>query len=83
MEGVLKRANNTEFGLASGVFTKDINKALYVADNLQAGTVFINTYNKTDVAAPFGGFKQSGFGKDLGMLLFGFHIGSMFRTNKS
>ncbi|PVD24205.1 hypothetical protein C0Q70_14675 [Pomacea canaliculata] len=66
VEGVLKRANNTEFGLASGVFTKDINKALYVADNLQAGTVFINTYNKTDVAAPFGGFKQSGFGKDLG-----------------
>jgi acyl-CoA reductase-like NAD-dependent aldehyde dehydrogenase len=48
------------------VFTKDINKALYVADTLQAGTVFINTYNKTDVAQPFGGFKQSGFGKDLG-----------------
>eukprot|EP00058_Branchiostoma_floridae_P001920 XP_002587408.1 hypothetical protein BRAFLDRAFT_290865 [Branchiostoma floridae] len=66
IDGMLKSANNTEFGLASGVFTKDINKALYVADNLQAGTVFVNTYNKTDVAAPFGGFKQSGFGKDLG-----------------
>ena len=66
MDGVIKRANNTEFGLASGVFTKDINKALYVADNIEAGTVFVNTYNKTDVAAPFGGFKQSGFGKDLG-----------------
>ncbi|XP_076447488.1 cytosolic 10-formyltetrahydrofolate dehydrogenase-like isoform X2 [Babylonia areolata] len=66
VEGVLRRANNTEFGLASGVFSKDINKALHVADSLQAGTVFINTYNKTDVAAPFGGFKQSGFGKDLG-----------------
>ena len=39
---------------------------MYVADRLEAGTVFINTYNKTDVAAPFGGFKQSGFGKDLG-----------------
>ncbi len=50
----------------AGVFTKDISKALYVADRLEAGTVFINTYNKTDVAAPFGGFKQSGFGKDLG-----------------
>ena len=36
------------------------------ADKIDAGTVFINTYNKTDVAAPFGGFKQSGFGKDLG-----------------
>ncbi|XP_050412601.1 cytosolic 10-formyltetrahydrofolate dehydrogenase isoform X2 [Patella vulgata] len=66
IDGMLQRANNTEFGLASGVFTKDVNKALYVADNLQAGTVFVNTYNKTDVAAPFGGFKQSGFGKDLG-----------------
>uniref|UniRef100_A0A8D1W8E1 10-formyltetrahydrofolate dehydrogenase n=1 Tax=Sus scrofa TaxID=9823 RepID=A0A8D1W8E1_PIG len=66
MDTVLSRANATEFGLASGVFTRDINKALYVSDKLEAGTVFINTYNKTDVAAPFGGFKQSGFGKDLG-----------------
>ncbi|XP_063797267.1 cytosolic 10-formyltetrahydrofolate dehydrogenase [Pseudophryne corroboree] len=66
IDGVLKRANDTEFGLASGVFTKDIGKALYVSEKLQAGTVFVNTYNKTDVAAPFGGFKQSGFGKDLG-----------------
>jgi delta 1-pyrroline-5-carboxylate dehydrogenase len=64
---VLQRANNTEYGLASGVFTRDINKAMYVSDKLEAGTVFINTYNKTDVAAPFGGMKQSGFGKDLGM----------------
>lgn len=66
VEGVLRRANNTEYGLASGVFTKDISKAMYVSEKLEAGTVFINTYNKTDVAAPFGGFKQSGFGKDLG-----------------
>ena len=66
VDAVLSRANATEFGLASGVFTRDINKALYVSDKLQAGTVFVNTYNKTDVAAPFGGFKQSGFGKDLG-----------------
>jgi len=41
-------------------------QALRVADGLDAGTCFVNTYNKTDVAAPFGGFKQSGFGKDLG-----------------
>ncbi|XP_059965300.1 cytosolic 10-formyltetrahydrofolate dehydrogenase isoform X1 [Mesoplodon densirostris] len=66
VDAVLSRANATEFGLASGVFTRDINKALYVSDKLEAGTVFVNTYNKTDVAAPFGGFKQSGFGKDLG-----------------
>lgn len=80
VDAVLSRANATEFGLASGVFTRDINKALYVSDKLQAGTVFVNTYNKTDVAAPFGGFKQSGFGKDLGNrtlsvgLLFGKHL---------
>ncbi|MBZ3882818.1 Mitochondrial 10-formyltetrahydrofolate dehydrogenase [Sciurus carolinensis] len=70
IDGVLQRANNTEYGLASGVFTRDINKAMYVSEKLEAGTVFINTYNKTDVAAPFGGVKQSGFGKDLG--LYGF-----------
>ncbi len=63
---MIRRANDTEFGLASGVFTKDINKALYVSEKIEAGTCFVNTYNKTDVAAPFGGFKQSGFGKDLG-----------------
>nr|XP_057943277.1 mitochondrial 10-formyltetrahydrofolate dehydrogenase-like isoform X2 [Doryrhamphus excisus] len=66
VDGVLQRANDTEYGLASGVFTADINKAMYVSEHLEAGTVFINTYNKTDVASPFGGFKQSGFGKDLG-----------------
>ncbi|XP_040003073.1 mitochondrial 10-formyltetrahydrofolate dehydrogenase [Xiphias gladius] len=66
VDGVLQRANDTEYGLASGVFTRDINKAMYVSERLEAGTVFVNTYNKTDVAAPFGGFKQSGFGKDLG-----------------
>ena len=66
VDGVIRRANDTEYGLASGVFTNDINKALYVSEKIQAGTCFINCYNKTDVAAPFGGFKQSGFGKDLG-----------------
>ncbi|XP_068238222.1 cytosolic 10-formyltetrahydrofolate dehydrogenase isoform X1 [Palaemon carinicauda] len=66
VEEVIARANNTEFGLASGVMTKDISKALLVSEKLDAGTCFVNTYNKTDVAAPFGGFKQSGFGKDLG-----------------
>ncbi|XP_071440241.1 cytosolic 10-formyltetrahydrofolate dehydrogenase [Hetaerina americana] len=64
---LIHRANNTEYALAAGVFTTNINRALLVADKIEAGTVFINTYNKTDVASPFGGFKQSGFGKDLGM----------------
>ena len=42
IEGVVKRANNTEYGLASGVFTKDVNKALYVSEHLDAGTCFVN-----------------------------------------
>uniref|UniRef100_A0A914HVA2 10-formyltetrahydrofolate dehydrogenase n=1 Tax=Globodera rostochiensis TaxID=31243 RepID=A0A914HVA2_GLORO len=66
IELVIERANRTEFGLAGGVFSKDISRALRVARQLRCGTVFLNTYQKTDVAAPFGGFKQSGFGKDLG-----------------
>lgn len=66
MDDVIRRANNTEYGLASGVFTRDVSRALQFAERIDAGTVFVNTYNKTDVAAPFGGFKQSGFGKDLG-----------------
>ncbi|EDW25564.1 GL26664 [Drosophila persimilis] len=66
IDSVMQRANSTEYGLASGVFTKDISKALSFADRIEAGTVFVNVYNKTDVAAPFGGFKQSGYGKDLG-----------------
>lgn len=65
-DALVQRANATEYGLASGVFTNDIRKAMLFADKVEAGTVFVNTYNKTDVAAPFGGFKQSGFGKDLG-----------------
>ena len=63
---VVRRANNTEFGLAGGVLTNDFSKAMSVAERLDCGTCFVNTYNKTDVAAPFGGFKMSGFGKDMG-----------------
>lgn len=63
---VVRRANATEFGLAGGVLTNDFSKAMSVAERLDCGTCFVNTYNKTDVAAPFGGFKMSGFGKDMG-----------------
>ena len=52
-------------------------QALYVTDHCQAGTVFVNTYNKTDVAAPFGGFKQSGYGKDLGEFTCSYDDGSL------
>jgi len=66
IDEVIERANRTEFGLAGGVFSRDTNLALRVARRIKAGTIFVNNYQKTDVAAPFGGFKQSGFGKDLG-----------------
>lgn len=66
IEKVVRRANAVEFGLACGIFTKDLSRALRVSDLLEGGTCFVNVWNKTDVAAPFGGFKQSGFGKDLG-----------------
>ncbi|KAF2070024.1 hypothetical protein CYY_008655 [Polysphondylium violaceum] len=66
VDEVLKRANDTEYGLAAGVFTKDINLALQVGNKLKAGSVWINQYNMVNIQAPFGGYKQSGIGKDLG-----------------
>ncbi len=59
-------ANDTEFGLAAGVWTQDVKKAHRVARRIRAGTVWINTYNFYDPAMPFGGYKSSGFGRDLG-----------------
>jgi aldehyde dehydrogenase (NAD+) len=59
-------ANQTIYGLAAGIWTKDITKAIKVARAVRAGTVWVNTYNLYDSAASFGGFKQSGFGRDLG-----------------
>ena len=58
-------ANDSPRGLAAGVWTRDIKKAHYGARKLQAGTVWINTYNVYDTAAPFGGYKQSGFGREM------------------
>jgi aldehyde dehydrogenase (NAD+) len=60
-------ANDSPYGLAAGVWTRDIKKAHYVARKLEAGTVWVNTYNVYDTAAPFGGYKQSGFGREMGV----------------
>ncbi len=65
-DDVIARANDTEFGLAAGVFTKDIQRAHRVIDQLQAGTCWINTYNLTPIEMPFGGYKKSGMGRENG-----------------
>ena len=63
---VISQANNTKYGLAAAVWTKDISKAHQMAHHLRAGTVWVNCYDALDSAAPFGGFKQSGIGRELG-----------------
>ncbi len=67
VEEAIARANDSAYGLAAAVWTRDIKKAHYVARRLQAGTVWVNTYNVYDTAAPFGGYKQSGFGREMSM----------------
>src|SRR5271166_4433978 len=66
VDEVIDRANNTIYGLAAAVWTRDIGKAHAIANNVRAGTVWVNCYNAFDAAAPFGGFKQSGIGRELG-----------------
>ncbi|MGB0904875.1 MAG: aldehyde dehydrogenase family protein, partial [Mangrovicoccus sp.] len=63
-EEVLRRANDTEFGLAAGVFTRDLARAHRVAAGFEAGTCWINTYNLTPIEMPFGGVKASGVGRE-------------------
>ncbi|MEX0717356.1 MAG: aldehyde dehydrogenase family protein [Planctomycetaceae bacterium] len=66
IDEVVKRANDTFYGLAAAVWTRDIGKAHRIADDVKAGTVWVNCYDVFDAAAPFGGFKMSGIGRELG-----------------
>ncbi len=66
LDEVIERANKSIYGLAAAVWTRDITKAHAIAHNVRAGTVWVNCYDVFDAAAPFGGFKQSGLGRELG-----------------
>lgn len=66
LDEVAERANATTYGLAAAVWTRDIGKAHAIANRVRAGTVWVNCYNMVDAASPFGGFKQSGIGRELG-----------------
>lgn len=66
MDEVIERANDSDYGLAAAVFTKDIDKANYIVQGLRAGTVWVNTYNALSAQTPFGGYKMSGHGRENG-----------------
>merc|ERR1719481_1467634 len=66
VEEVVERANNNTYGLAAAVFTSSIDNANYISASLRAGTVWVNCYNVLHVQGPFGGFKMSGVGRELG-----------------
>ncbi|XP_034833680.1 aldehyde dehydrogenase, mitochondrial isoform X1 [Maniola hyperantus] len=66
MDELLERANNSEYGLAAAVFSKDIDRVNYLVQGLRAGTVWVNDYNVFGAQVPFGGYKQSGLGRENG-----------------
>merc|ERR1719219_2716856 len=66
MDDAIARANKNSYGLAAAVFSENLGKVMYVSNSLRAGTIWVNTYNTFSAAAPFGGYKESGIGRELG-----------------
>jgi aldehyde dehydrogenase (NAD+) len=62
----VEKANNTPYGLSAGVWTEKGSRILWMAERLKAGVIWANTYNRFDPASPFGGYKESGFGREGG-----------------
>jgi aldehyde dehydrogenase (NAD+)/phenylacetaldehyde dehydrogenase len=73
LDELVEAANAVDFGLAAGIWTRDVATAHALARRLQAGTVWVNTYNMYDAAAPYGGYKASGFGRESGMAALDFY----------
>jgi phenylacetaldehyde dehydrogenase len=63
---IVKTANDTPFGLSAGIWSRDVSKAHKMAEAMRAGTVWVNCYNVFDSSLPFGGYKQSGWGREMG-----------------
>ena len=66
LDEIAAAANDTEYGLGAGIWTQDISKAHALAKKIRAGTIWLNCYNVFDAALPFGGYKQSGWGREMG-----------------
>ena len=65
-EEAIEKANNTPYGLSAGVWTEKGSRILWMAERLRAGVVWANTFNRFDPTSPFGGYKESGFGREGG-----------------
>ena len=66
LDEIAAAANDTDYGLGAGIWTQDISKAHALAKKIRAGTIWLNCYNVFDAALPFGGYKQSGWGREMG-----------------